>query len=314
MDEFGLIARYLAPLAGAGARGLTDDVGEVEGLAVTKDLLVCGTHFLPDDPLDTVARKAVAANASDLIAKGCAPRAMLLGCVWPSSAKEGDVAAFADGLEEALGAYGLSLVGGDTTRGATGLVVSVTLLGKPCEGRIVGRAGAAPGDKLYLFGTVGDAGLGLRHLTGQWRAGEHAEAVTAAYRLPGPPLAAAKLVAHYASAALDVSDGLVADAGHLGAASGLSCLVEALTLPLSQAGRAYVAGGGSVTDLATAGDDYQPLVAVPSAQAQPFEAAARSAGLTVTQIGRCAAGEPGCTLLDGAGAPVEVRSGGWSHF
>ena len=320
--EFGLIARHLAPLAGEGALGLRDDVGLVGGLAVTKDLLVPGTHFLASDPLDTVARKAVRVNASDLIAKGCAPRAMLLGLVWSHPPGDAAYQALATGLRADLGTFGLTLLGGDTTRGDVGVnlfhepvpLLSVTMLGSPLGKAIVPRGGASPGDRLLVSGTIGDAGLGLRTLTGRYRpAPAHRDALVAAYQIPEPPLAAAPLIAAHATAALDVSDGLLADAGHLARASGVRAVIRAEAVPLSDAGRAYVASGGGVARLATAGDDYQPLVAVPPGRADAFAQAARAAGVPFTQIGVCEAGE-GVRLLGQDGTDLTPETLGFEHF
>ena len=327
--EFDLIARHLAPLAGEGALGLRDDVGLIAGdgvaapgLAVTKDLLVPGTHFLADDPLDTVARKAVRVNASDLIAKGCAPRALLLGLVWPHAPDDAAYQALAAGLRADLDAFGLTLLGGDTTRGDVGAslfrepapLLSVTMLGVPLGKAIVPRGGASPGDRLLVAGAIGDAGLGLRTLTGRYRpAPAHRDALVAAYRTPEPPLAAAPLIAAHASAALDVSDGLLADAGHLARASGVRAVIRAEAVPLSEAARAYVAGGGGVARLATAGDDYQPLVAVPAARADAFADAARAAGVPFAAVGVCEAGE-GVRFLGPGGTDLTPGTLGFEHF
>ena len=310
-SEFGLIARYLAPLAGSGSFGLTDDVGELAGLAVTKDLIVCGTHYLPGDPLDLVACKAVRANVSDLVAKGCRPAAMLLGCVWPEGAGEDAFAAFARGLGQDLQTYGLSLLGGDTTSALdlAGPTVSVTMIGVP-SGRLVRRSGARPGDRLYLFGTLGDGWLGLRALTGQ---GAGDVAAANAYRLPDPPLAAAALIARHASASLDVSDGLLADADHLASASGVACAIKAEALPLSASGEAHLRAGGVLADLATGGDDYQPLVAVGPSREGAFCEAAAAAGLAVTAIGRCEAGR-GVRLLARDGTDLTPARLGYAHL
>lgn len=318
MDEFGLIARHFAPLAGDGARGLKDDVAFWSGLAVTKDLIVEGTHFLPEDPLDSVARKAVGVNASDLLSKGCRPLAMLLGLVFPSAAGEEAFARFAEGLSFALSEHELVLLGGDTTRhaGRGPMTVSVTMLGKALRDEPVGRDGAGPGDVVMVTGTIGDAGLGLHHLTGRWDAGRFTERLVRAYRLPAPSSPRADLVARFATASLDVSDGLVADARHLGTASGLRVRLDASAVPLSPAGKAFVEAEGALglIDLVTAGDDYQTLLAIPSDRAEDAVRAADAEGLDLTPIGVCEAGEPGAVLTGEDGEPLDVGEAGFTHF
>ena len=311
LDEFGLIARDYAPLTGRGARGLTDDVAELAELVVTTDTVCCGTHVLPADPLDTVARKAVRVNVSDLVAKGCRPASMTLAVAWGQDADEADHSAFASGLATDLAAYGVALLGGDTTRlaGGPGPVVTVTMFGEPL-GRVPTRGGARPGDAVLLTGTVGDAWLGLRALRGE---GAADEASVRAYRLPEPPVGIASVVAAHATASLDVSDGLMADAGHLARASGLRVRLAADALPLSEAGRAF-AGTVGVAPLATGGDDYQALLAVPAPDADAAVRQARAAGVRLTRIGTCEAGPPGAVLLDAAGEEVAVGQPGYAHF
>ena len=310
LGEFDLIARDYAPLADEGARGLTDDVAVFAGYVVTTDTIACGTHFLPDDPLDTVARKAVRVNVSDLVAKGCRPAAMTLAVAWGQDADAADHALFARGLAADLRRYGIALLGGDTTRLAEGPgpVVTITMWGEPLGSSVPSRSGAALGDLVFVTGTIGDAYLGLRALTD---GGEVSSAVAAAYRLPEPPLAAAPLVAAHATASVDVSDGLIADAGHVARASGVRLMLDAL--PLSDAGIAF-AETHSVVPLATGGDDYQALFTAPPAAADALMAAASDADLRLTVIGRCEAGEPGVTLLGPDGMPLAVASPGYRHF
>ena len=310
LGEFGLIARDLAPLAGDGARGLTDDVALFAGHAVTTDTIARGVHVLPDDPLDTVARKAVRVNVSDLVAKGCQPVAMTLASAWGADATPGDHAAFARGLADDLARYGIGLLGGDTTRlpPGSGPVFTVAMFGRPLGDAVPSRAGADAGDVLFVSGTIGDGGLGLWQLTGRWDAGGHADAVTAAYRTPDPPAGAAAAIARYAKASLDVSDGLLADAGHLAARSGVGVRIAADALPLSPAGQAYVGGGGALADLAAAGDDYQALVAV-----APDDADAFARGTGFARIGTCVDGE-GVRLIAGDGTDRTPRRTGYRHF
>lgn len=311
-DEFGLIARDYAPLAGDGARGLLDDVALFGGYAVTTDTVCCGTHFLPGDPLDTVAKKALRVNVSDLVAKGCRPAAMTLAVAWGTGAGADDHAAFAAGLAADLARYGIALLGGDTTRlgAGPGPVVTVTMWGEPLGPRVPDRAGASPGDALFLTGTVGDAYLGLRAARGDDPSSDY---LIEAYRLPDPPVAVAPLAAACASASIDVSDGLLADAGHIARASGLRIVIDAGALPLSKAGAAFAAAH-SVIPLATGGDDYQTLFTAPPAREAELRAEAVAASLRLTVIGRCEPGEPDAILLGPDGAALPVDRNGYRHF
>ena len=249
-------------------------------------------------------------NVSDLVAKGCQPVAMMQASAWGADATPDDHATFARGLADDLPRYGIGLLGGDTTRlpPGQGPVFTVTMFGRPLGDAVPSRAGADAGDVLFLSGTVGDGGLGLWHLTGRWHAGRHVDAVTAAYRTPDPPSGAAATIARYAKASLDVSDGLLADAGHLAAGSGVGARIAADALPLSSAGRAYVAGGGLVADLAAAGDDYQALVAVTPDDADAF---AHETGFA--RIGTFEDGE-GVRLIARDGTRLTPRRTGYQHF
>ncbi len=316
IGEFDLIAQYLAPLAGEGAFGLTDDAALLsDGLIVTKDLLVAGTHFFADDPLDSVAQKALRVNISDLAAKGCQPTVYFLGLVWPREADEAAVAAFAKGLALDQNAYGLTLLGGDTTRHAKDgmpLTISITMAGRPLEGAPVLRRGAQPGDTLLVTGTIGDGYLGLEAR----KAGSSDSAGAAFYLRPRPPFALVEAIAQHAHAALDVSDGLVADASHLAKASGVGVHLNGAAVPLSEAGETWVSERGEegLKALLTGGDDYQCLMAVsPDAVPAIFEEAATQ-GVRLTAIGSCVAG-PACVIVDGPeGDPLTFPLGGFQHF
>ena len=313
MDEFEHIARHLAPLAGEGALGLKDDVGLIGGYAVTKDVIVQGTHFLASDPLDSVAWKAVAVNASDLIAKGCRPGAVMLGCVW-NDPGEAMLAAFAAGLGEALRAYDCVLLGGDTTRDAGPppgrMMVSVTMMGRPIGEGIVPRSGARAGDALYVGGAIGEGHAGLQAALGQADLGQ---AAVGAYRRPAPPLALADVIARHAGASIDVSDGLLADAGHLAASSGVRAVIEHAAVPLGPAARAWAEATGDRGAALTGGDDYVPLCAVRPENETAFRAQAEAAGVAVTRIGACGPGD-GVALQAEDGARQVIEGGGFLHF
>ncbi|NNU16331.1 thiamine-phosphate kinase [Parvularcula sp. ZS-1/3] len=251
MAEFERIARYLQPLAGEGAMELRDDAARAYGRVLTKDVLVEGTHFLPGDPIDLLARKALRVNASDLIAKGAEPEAYMLGLVWPEARGEAEFASFCDGLRVEQELTGLELLGGDTTRGPC-LMISVTMFGVRTGPEIL-RSGGEVGDMLMVTGTIGDGLLALE------AAKEGQADAAAAYYLPPVPYGAEFAVSAHANAALDVSDGLIADTRHLAEESKIGIRLFAGRIPLSAAGK-KAASEGRLPDLLTGGDDYQSLM------------------------------------------------------
>lgn len=315
MDEFDLIRRYFAPLVSSpGADGLRDDVAEVApGLIATKDAIVEGIHFLPDDPIMTVAQKLVRVNVSDIIAKGGKPDAALLALVWPKARDAAQLDDFARGLGKDLERWGAHLAGGDTTSTDGPLTLTLTLLGRVGARGPVRRSGAKPGDDVWVTGTIGDGWLGLQAAQGAF-GGMTAEArnlLVSRYRVPEPPrLPLADLVAAHANGSIDVSDGLVADAGHVAEASGVAIVIEAAKVPLSAVGHAYVANGkADLRALLTGGDDYQTLFTAPVSARAVIEAAR----LDVTRIGRVQAGS-GVRVLDASGAEMAFAQGGFRHF
>lgn len=290
-DEFDIIRRLFAPLARHRfARGLRDDVAVIEPereLIVTADAIVEGVHFLPDDPLESVAKKALRVNVSDLAAKGALPVGFLLTLMWPKHRDALELESFARGLGEDLALFEAALLGGDTTGTAGPLAISVTAFGVPHGKRTPARADAQPGDQLWVTGVIGDAWLGFRSLTrapdvaGASAAEQldaHAASVRAAYRTPSPPLAFAPHIAALAHASMDVSDGLIGDAAKLAEASGVGIRIDAEAIPLSAAGHAHCAGGdAALIELITGGDDYQALfTAAPGARAAVISAARES--------------------------------------
>jgi thiamine-monophosphate kinase len=321
--EFGYIARCLAPLAAGfkGAFGLTDDAAEIapsEGCALilTADTLVAGRHFLEGEDPATAARKALRANLSDLAAMGARPLAYLTSVVWPLDAPDALKDGFADGLAVDQAIFGIHLIGGDTTAADGPWTISITAIGEVPKGGAIRRSGAGAGDLLMVTGTVGDAGLGLEIASGRLEAGEGAHFLLARHRLPEPRVALAEAVRTHATACIDVSDGLIADAGHLAEASGLGLRVDLEALPLSAPARAWLAQQGdpaqAASYLATAGDDYELACAVPEERAEVFAAACAEAGTSATAVGRFGAGEGVSVFHDGR--PVRVERAGFTHF
>ncbi|KCZ60453.1 MULTISPECIES: thiamine-phosphate kinase [Hyphomonas] len=283
MSERDWISRYFAPLATApGAAGLRDDVAELSGgdgrLIATTDALVEGVHFLPDDPIDTIARKLVRTNVSDVLSKGALPEDVLLTLGWPNSRPESEIAAFASALGDDLETFGARLVGGDTVRSRAGLFLSLTLTGRCLCEHPVRRSGAAHDQDIWVTGEMGAACLGFEAL----QRGECDSPHVAVYRVPRlQPVSAAHLIANHASAAMDVSDGLLGDASALGEASGVG-----MKLALEE-----IRFAGKATDidtmlrLATWGDDYQILFTSEKTRRETILADADDAGVSVARIG-----------------------------
>jgi thiamine-monophosphate kinase len=307
MDEFDIIARFFAPLAGDGAFGLKDDAALITppagfDLVVTTDAISEGTDFFAFDPADTIAQKALRVNLSDLAAKGAQPLSYLLNLSLPHSIAQDWLAAFAEGLKRDQLQFGISLLGGDTGATEGPLTIAVTAFGLVPQGGMVRRKGARPGDAVYVTGTIGDAGGGLaifkreRHsLTDTAR-----DQLTARYRVPEPPVSFAHVLREIAHAAIDVSDGLMADLGHLASASGVRIVVEGEQVPLSDPLLALW-GGNALLRAVAAGDDYQiAFIGLPGLQG-PF-----------TRIGHVEEGE-GVDLLI-AGKKAILPSAGYRHF
>lgn len=302
MREFDFIHRHIAPLVTApGAARLLDDVAMLSPVTgpriVTTDLLVENVHFLATDPLETVARKLVRVNVSDILAKGARPHEALLSVVWPPSCGEADAAAFSRGLGEDLEHWGISLIGGDTTGTPGPLVLSLTLTGLCESDGPVRRSGAAAGDLLFVTGQIGAGWLGLRAARGEIDAPSMLEA----YRVPQLPcLEVAGLVARHARGAMDVSDGLLGDALKLAAASRAGVEIALDRVPFAQTGASL----GARLSMATGGDDYQVLMAVAREAEAALMREAVSLGIGLERIGALVA-EPGLRVRD-AGRPVEL--------
>ena len=322
--EFELIERYFRPLAtDAGAVGLTDDAAlfrasEDEDIVVTADLVAAGVHFFPDDPPRSVARKALRVNLSDLAGKGAAPAAYLLTIALTADWTEAWLAEFAAGLREDQARYHIALLGGDTSRASGGTTISMTALGRLPRGSMVYRSGARPGDVIFVSGTIGDAALGLRLRQGSLAAnlaGEGASHLLDRYLHPQPRVDLAPAVRLFATAAMDVSDGLIGDLGHICAASGVGAEIEAGAVPLSAAAKAVVtADPGALETVLTGGDDYEILATVPEANAATFAEAAREAEVPVTRIGRIVRGPGAPVVRDGQGRPVGLARQSFDHF
>jgi thiamine-monophosphate kinase len=317
-SEFALIAKYFAPLASdPGALALTDDTCLLEhyagsDLVVTTDALIEGVHFLSEDPPNCIACKALRTNLSDLAAKGATPAGYLLALALPGKIDTAFLEAFARGLGEDQKRYGLSLLGGDTTATPGPLTLAITALGRVPAGGMIRRSGARPGDGVYVSGTIGDAGAGLALLQCGQAAGRDADFLIGRYRLPQPRLELGTALRGVASAALDVSDGLMADLGHLAEVSQVRIVVEAARIPRSAALQALQGNSPeAMVRAATAGDDYEIAFTAPS-EAAVLEAG-KAGGVAVTRIGRVEAGQ-GIALLASDGREIPLIKAGYSHF
>lgn len=323
--EDALIARYFRPLAtDPGAFDLGDDAAVLkalgEDIVVTTDAIVEGVHFLPDDPPDSVARKALRVNLSDLAAKGATPAGFVLTLAL-RGAEEAWLTPFARGLGEDAGLFACPLLGGDTVATPGPLMISITAFGRIATGKMVHRNGAKPGDRVVVTGTIGDAALGLDILKGGAAAAALAddaaarEMLVGRYRIPQPRNALAKAVRDHAHAAMDVSDGLAGDLAKLCAASGVSAVIDAASVPLSAAAALLRERGAvGIESLVSGGDDYEILCAIPENRFEAFAQAAGQAGVAATSIGTVIAGTSTPSLLDAQGREIPLPRLSYSHF
>jgi thiamine-monophosphate kinase len=311
--EFSLIARHFRPLAGPGAMDLTDDAAVLtpppgRQLVLTADAMVAGVHFLPDDPSDLVGRKLLRVNLSDLAAKGAEPLGYLMTVSTPKDTPEAWFAGFAAGLAQDQATYRVTLLGGDTTSTPGPISLSLTIIGHVAPDTAVHRFGAEDGDEIWVTGTIGDGALGLA--VAQGRLVDPTGFLLDRYRLPQPRVGLA--LAGIASAAMDVSDGLVQDLGHICRANGLAAEVFAEKVPLSDAARA--AGPDWLVTCLTGGDDYELLLAVPPAHCEALRREAGRAGIPVAQVGHFHSGPPEVMVRQANGEPLALTREGWSHF
>jgi thiamine-monophosphate kinase len=317
-----LIAELFAPLAThPGALGLTDDTAVLTpepgaDLVLTTDGVIAGVHFLPDDDAKLVAQKVLRMNLSDLAAKGAQPRGFLVALAISAATGAAWLTRFAQGLRTDAEAYHCPLLGGDTDRTPGPLAVNMFMLGSVPSGTLVRRAGAKPGDIVFISGTIGDAALGLQLRKGaDWRLdAAHRTRLLSRYLLPQPRNALADAVRTHASAAMDVSDGLAGDLTKLCRVSQVAATVEVARVPLSEAARAALRLDPRLRETAlTGGDDYEILCTVPPQQADAFRAAARAAQVEVTEIGAISAGQ-GARFLAAAGQALAFGKLSFSHF
>jgi thiamine-monophosphate kinase len=320
-----LIARYFRPIAtDPGAFDLGDDAAILkalgEDIVVTTDAIVEGVHFLPNDPPDTIAQKALRVNLSDLAAKGAVPAGFVLTLAL-RAADDAWLGPFARGLGADSSRFDCPLLGGDTVSTPGPVMISITAFGRVAPGKMVRRSGAKPGDRIMVTGTIGDAALGLDILRGgrvaAALAGDKAarEMLVGRYRLPQPRNALTQAMRDHAHAAIDVSDGLAGDLAKLCAASGASAVIDMPGIPLSAAAAAALAAGAvGMETLVSGGDDYEILCAIPEDRFERFARAADNAGVAVSSIGTVIAETSIPKFLDAQGREIPLPRLTHSHF
>jgi len=317
--EFDLIADLFAPLTDGDGRalGLLDDAAvlpQTTGIdtVVTTDTLVAGVHFLMIEAPDVIARRLLRVNLSDIASMGAQPSGYFLNLSLPADIGHDWLAEFVSGLAADQGQFGFSLLGGDTTRTPGPLVLSVNMLGEVPAGCAIRRGSAKEGDVIFVSGTIGDAGLGL----GRLRDGAGQEdPLVHRYQLPDPRVSLGNALRGIASAMADVSDGLLADLGHICEASALGATLDAAAVPVSEVARSATGtGDADILALLTSGDDYELVFTVPPDRIDDARAASASTGTPVSEIGRMGGAPAKVTVQSADGRDISPEKTGYRHF
>lgn len=322
--EFELIRRYFAPLAAAtpAALGLGDDAAILspragQDLVVTADALVAGVHFLPDDPPDQIARKMLRVNLSDLAAKGATPLGYLMTCAFDGRVDEPWLASFCAGLAADQAAFGIGLLGGDTVATPGPLTLSVTAMGEVPAGRALRRNAAQAGDLVFVSGTLGDSTLGLKRLRGKLAALSAEEGIFLIdrYRLPQPrlQLGRALMEAGLAKAALDISDGLLADLGHILKNSNVGAEINLQHIPCSKVVSNHLTETPVQQMVLTGGDDYELCFTAPARNHGEIIKLSNMFALPLTRIG-VITGDPGLIVRGLDNKIMDIKGTGFDHF
>jgi thiamine-monophosphate kinase len=323
--EFALISKYFQPLAQAndGALALLDDAALYRPpsgaeLVLTLDTIAANVHFRAGDPPESIARKALRVNLSDLAAKGAKPVGYLLSLALPDDWTEKWIARFAKGLAADQRTYDIALLGGDTTRASGGLTITVTAIGAVPRGKMVMRSGARPGDVIFVSGTIGDAALAVAMRRGDIGSPDKkvAASLEERYLHPQPRVALAPVLRRFASSALDVSDGLVGDLAHICEVSAVGAEIAAGNVPLSSAAKSLLATSDAALKIVlTGGDDYEILATVCPEMAARFVRAAEKAGVRMSRLGVIVARRRNAPLVTGRdGKPIAFDGLGHTHF
>lgn len=318
--EFTWIRTYFAPLATLpGAHSLTDDAAFLDlpagqQLVVTTDSINAGIHFLGDEPPSQLARKLLRVNLSDLAAKGATPYCYFVNLSLPIDTNEDWIADFAKGLREDQTRYNLSLAGGDTTASHGPLSLTLTALGLVPQGQAITRSGAREGDLLCVTGTLGDAALGLLILQNKLRIIDK-DSLVLRYRLPQPRILFGTALRGIAHAAMDISDGLLQDAGHLCRASNLGADIRHSALPLSAAAQVCLTVNPNLSPLIySGGDDYELLLAIPESKFAEAQSLANQHGMNLHNIGSFTNRKGEIRLLNAQDIEIQTSQKGWQHF
>lgn len=323
MQEFDLISKVFAPLAGDGAPayGLKNDTAcftPPEGcdLVFTKDLMIEDVHFPKDAAPFDLARRLMRVNLSDLAAAGATPVGYLLGIAATGHENEAWFQSFADGLKVDQDEFGLTLWGGDTTSGSKSLCLSLTAIGQVKKGEALMRIGAKAGDGIYVTGSIGDAALGLKVLLNTFEGAsvENKNFLLERFNVPQPRTTVGQGLCGVASAAVDVSDGLLADVEHLAKASALMAVIQTKQLPLSAAVRACVEMDNDLCDdVLSGGDDYELVFTAPKGSERAILDLGWRTGVLITRIGHMEKGK-GLSVLDLDGQAMNAVRKGYQHL
>jgi len=319
-SEFSLISKYFAPLSGETGFNFGDDAAllpklENTRLVITQDAIAETVHFFSDDTPDLIARKAIRVNLSDLAAKGATPRYISLALGLGNTWNEAWVDRFAQGFAADCKTYNLELTGGDTFRTGGGFVISITAMGEIAKDGYVSRLGARVGDVLCVTGTIGDAAIGLHVRQGGLGKllQSHRQALIDRYLLPQPRTSFAHLIRDHASAAMDISDGLLGDLEKLCAVSRVGCDIRLDDIPLSKALNAAIELESSSLETAlSGGDDYEILFTVPEENLKAFDKATSLEDIRISKIGQITSGGP-VKVFDTGGEVVEFAKKSYDH-
>lgn len=327
LTEFELIETLLCPLAdkAPGAFALTDDAALLPELAageayvVTKDALSVGTHMLPDDPPGDMARKALRVNLSDLAAMGARPVGCFMALCLGQDTDDWFLKDFIAGLADDIAEFGVPLMGGDIIRHSGAFTVSLTAFGAVQRDKVLRRNGARAGDSLWVSGTIGDGALGLKALRGEFASLSqgHCDALAQRYRIPQPRVALgaslAGLAAVHVHACIDISDGLVADIGHICETSGVGCRIEAPAVPVSEpAQAALTAEPDLIKTVLTGGDDYELAFAVAPEDDSEIATLEGRHHVALQRIGIFEAGAE-VKVVDAQGDTISFSRSGYRH-
>lgn len=327
LNERALIADIFAPLAAEtpGALNLQDDAAFItppagKDMVITADAIVAGVHFLETDPADTIAAKALRVNLSDLAAKGAEPLGYTLCLSLTQDTSIEWVQEFARGLQRDQHTYGILLYGGDTVKTPGPLTISITAFGTVKKGCMVKRSGANVGDYLYVTGTIGDGALGLEVALAKKTpaldnlGNAHRTFLLQRYRCPRPRCALAAALVRFATAAMDVSDGLVGDISALAGVSGVSADIVLGNIPLSPAVQALVVVEENLLRQAiTGGDDYEIICTVAPDNAKAFETVAKQCDVAVSRIGVMTGKDSAPRFLDGEARQMTFATQRYEH-